>query len=78
MRAQSHFAHKNCICQSKSGLKDTHVSDLELLHILPLTCLLPDKRLKHVAERIILGILGGQTPVSTEIARQISKDEGET
>lgn len=28
--------------------------------------------------RIILGILGGQTPVITEIARQISKDEGET
>ena len=47
-------------------------------HILPLTCYLPDKRLKHVAERIILGILGGQTPVITEIARQISKDEGET
>jgi len=47
-------------------------------HSLPLTCLLPDRRLKHVAERIILGILGGQTPVITEIARQISKDEGET
>ena len=47
-------------------------------HLLPLTCFLPDKRLKHVAERIILGILGGQTPVITEIARQSSKDEGET
>jgi len=47
-------------------------------HLLPLTCFLPDKRLKHVAERIILGILGGQTPVITEIARQSSKDDGET
>lgn len=47
-------------------------------HVLPLICLLPDKRLKEIAVRIILGILGGQTPVITEIARQISKDEGET
>ena len=47
-------------------------------HILPLTRLLPDKRLCRVAEAIILGILGGQTPVITEIARQSSKDEGET
>lgn len=47
-------------------------------HLLPLTCFLPDKRLKRAAERIILGILGGQTPVVTEIARQSSKDEGET
>lgn len=47
-------------------------------HIAPLTCFLPDKRLKHIAERIILGILGGQTPVISEIARQSSKDEGET
>ena len=47
-------------------------------HILPLTCSLPDQRLKRVAERIILGILGGQTPVITEIARQSSKAEGET
>ena len=47
-------------------------------HISPLTCFLPDKRLKRVAERIILGILGGQTPVITEIARQSSKAEGET
>ena len=47
-------------------------------HILPLICLLPDKRLGRIAELIILGILGGQTPVITEIARQSSKDEGET
>jgi hypothetical protein len=47
-------------------------------HIRLLLCSLPDKRLGHVAERLILGILGGQTPVITEIARQSTKDEGET
>lgn len=47
-------------------------------HILPLIRILPDKRLGQVAEEIILGILGGQTPVITEIARQSSKDKGET
>ena len=47
-------------------------------HIIPLICLLPDRRLGRIGERIILGILGGQTPVITEIARQCSKDEGET
>lgn len=47
-------------------------------HIGLLLCSLPDKRLGHVAERLILGILGGQTPVVTEIARQSTKDEGET
>ncbi len=39
-------------------------------HILPLICLLPDKRLGRIAKRIILGILGGQMPVITEIACQ--------
>lgn len=47
-------------------------------HIGFLRCSLPDKRLGQVAERLILGILGGQTPVITEIARQSTKDEGET
>ena len=47
-------------------------------HIKPLICFLPDKRLGRVAERIILGILGAQTPVITEIASHNSKDEGET
>jgi hypothetical protein len=47
-------------------------------HISPLVSHLPDKRLGRVAELIILGILGGQTPVITEIARHSSKDEGET
>ena len=47
-------------------------------HISPLISHLPDKRLGRVAELMILGILGGQTPVITEIARHSSKDEGET
>ena len=47
-------------------------------YIRPLTCLLPDKRLGAVAQCIILGILGGQTPVITGMARTNSKAEGET
>jgi hypothetical protein len=47
-------------------------------HVQPLTRLLPDKRLGEVVECIILGILGGQTPVITEMARTNSKAEGET
>jgi len=47
-------------------------------HIRPLTRLLPDKRLGAVAQCIILGILGGQTPVITEMARTNSKAEAET
>ena len=47
-------------------------------HIRPLTRLLPDKRLGAVAQCIILGILGGQTPVITGMARTNLKTEGET
>ena len=47
-------------------------------HVQPLTRLLPDKRLGEVVECIIVGILGGQTPVITEMARTNSKAEGET
>jgi hypothetical protein len=47
-------------------------------HIGPLLRLMPDKRMRRVAEEIIMGILAGQTPVITEMARQSSKDEGET
>jgi biotin transporter BioY len=36
------------------------------MHIRPLARLLPDKRLGAVVQCIILGILGGQTPVITE------------
>lgn len=48
------------------------------MHILPLICLLPDKRLGAVVQRMILGILGGQTPVITGMARTNSKVEGES
>jgi len=47
-------------------------------HVLPLTCLLPDRRLGAVVLHIILGILGGQTPVITGMARANSKVEGES
>ena len=47
-------------------------------YIHPLTRLLPDKRLEVVAQSIILGILGGQTPVITGMARTNSKTDGET
>ena len=48
------------------------------VHIRPLTDLLPDKRLGGVVQCIILGVLGGQSPVITEMARTNSKTEGET
>jgi hypothetical protein len=47
-------------------------------HIQPMTEQLPDKRLKRVIEEMVLGILGGETPVITEMARQTSKDDGES
>ena len=47
-------------------------------HILPLTSLLPDKRLRGVVQHMILGILGGQTPVITGMARTNSKVDGES
>ena len=47
-------------------------------HIEPLTKMLPDKRMGRVIEIILLGILGGQTPVITGMARQNSKEEGES
>lgn len=39
---------------------------------------LPDKRLRRVIEDMVLGILGGETPVVTEIAKQNSKGNGES
>ena len=47
-------------------------------HLEPLTSRLPDKRLGRVAELMILGIVGGQTPIITGMARHNAKDEGET
>lgn len=40
--------------------------------------MLPDKRMKKVLENMLLGILGGQTPLITGMARQNGKSEGET
>jgi hypothetical protein len=42
-------------------------------HIHPLVCLLPDKRLEAVIRLMILGILGGETPVITGMARRIRR-----
>jgi hypothetical protein len=47
-------------------------------HIGPIGKRLADKRLVRVVEGMILGILGGETPVITEMARQNSKDDGES
>jgi hypothetical protein len=44
----------------------------------PLEERLPDQRLKKVVEKMVLGILGGETPVITEIARQNSKTDGDS
>ena len=40
--------------------------------------MLPDSRMKKVLENMLLGILGGQTPLITGMARQSGKAEGET
>jgi len=47
-------------------------------HVLPLIRLMPDKRLGAVVEIMILGILGGETPVITGMARTNSKAKGES
>jgi hypothetical protein len=47
-------------------------------HIQPLKKMLPDKRMGSVIEVILLGILGGQTPVITGIARHNGKEDGES
>jgi hypothetical protein len=44
----------------------------------PLMEILPDSRMKQVLENMVIGILGGQTPVITGMARQAGKQEGET
>jgi hypothetical protein len=47
-------------------------------HIQPMEKKLPDKRLGSVVEEMVLGIIGGETPVITEIARQNNKSDGES
>lgn len=47
-------------------------------HSEPLLRKLPDKRMRKVIETMLLGILGGQTPVITGMARQNGKEDGET
>jgi hypothetical protein len=47
-------------------------------HSEALMTMLPDKRMRKGIENMVLGILGGQTPVITGIARQNGKEDGET
>jgi hypothetical protein len=47
-------------------------------HIEPIAAQLPDKRLKRGLKDMVLGILGGETPVITKMAKQNSKDDGES
>ena len=47
-------------------------------YVRPLAEQLPDKRLERVVEEMILGILGGETPVVTAMARQNNKSDGES
>lgn len=47
-------------------------------HMKPLMEMVPDRRMKKVLKNMMLGILGGQTPVITGMARQNGKAEGET
>lgn len=47
-------------------------------HLQPLTERFPDLRLKRVVEEMVVGILGSQTPVITQIARQNDKTDGES
>jgi hypothetical protein len=54
------------------------IQDTIQSHTKPLMEMLPDKRMKKVLENMLLGILGGQTPVITGIARQSGKKEGGT
>ena len=47
-------------------------------HVEPFLELMPDKRLRVVGVQMVLGILGSQTPVITEMAGSNSKREGST
>jgi len=46
-------------------------------HLYPLTERFPDQRLKPVAEEMVLGILGSESPLVTQMARQADKRDGE-
>lgn len=56
----------------------TEIQETIRSHSQPLFEMLPDVRMKRVLENMLLGILGGQTPVITGMARQSGKAEGET
>ena len=41
----------------------------------PITSRMPDKRLAGTTELAVKGIMGGQSPVITEIARGVARDQ---
>jgi hypothetical protein len=45
-------------------------------YLQPLTERLPDRRLKKVVEEMVLGILGSETPILTQMARQNDRSQG--
>ena len=66
---------------SESILAELPITEIEATiqsHAAPLMAMAPDKRMKKVLKNMLLGILGGQTPVITGMARQSGKAEGET
>jgi hypothetical protein len=56
----------------------TEIQETIQSHSAALMETLPDVRMKRVLENMLLGLLGGQTPVITGMARQNGKAEGET
>ena len=46
-------------------------------HLQPMTERFPDQRLKKVAEEMVLGMLGSETPILTQRARHNDRSKGE-
>ena len=51
----------------------SEIQDTIQSHTEPLMEMLPDRRMKKVLENMLLGILGGQTPVITGIAVRVGR-----
>ena len=70
--------HDSNLESSLAKVPIREVNDTVAAHIVLLVQPLPDKRLGAVVECTLLGILGSQTPVITEMAGANSKAKGET
>ena len=73
---ESHLAKRRP--ELVEGLPILEIQETIQSHSAPLMEMLPDVRMKRVLENMLLGLLGGQTPVITGMARQAGKQEGET